>query len=89
MKNKRECVCGGLPKKCQMCPQQWNPPETAPKDRMILLDVGIPWPVIGQWSDYENQWAWASVQANDDDIWFETDLEKVVKGWLPLPEVNI
>lgn len=66
-------------------------PETAPKDKLILIDIGWPSLVTAIWSDYDKQWKFASLQYNHvegvQDPYFETDFEhdKYLKGWMPLP----
>lgn len=40
----------------------WQSPETAPKDRMILADVGMPWAAVATWSDYAEKWVLAELE---------------------------
>ena len=72
----------------------WQPIETAPKDSMILLDIGYPYAVVGAWNEREYEWVYSSMQVNCcnsqyNDPYFENEYEKEteVKGWMPLPEV--
>lgn len=70
----------------------WNTPETAPKDKPILLDVGLPWPVVGAWSNLHEEWVYANYQIDmfDSewiDVYFENEPASEIRGWLPLPEV--
>lgn len=70
-----------------------NDMKTAPKDRPIILDVGYPWPVVGQWNEHDQSWCYANLQASkmesgDVDVWFENEHEKNPKGWLPMPEIK-
>lgn len=41
----------------------WNPPETAPKNKGIVVDVGIPWALVGHWDESEQKWVCAFFQA--------------------------
>lgn len=79
----------------------WKSIESAPKDgNLILLDVGLPWAVVGAWSMTEKQWCHASFQASGDetgyDYWFETEWENEknkkdelnVRYWQELPKVK-
>lgn len=74
-------------------PVEFNPMKDAPVDRPIILDVGYPWAVVGQWNEADQSWCYANLQAQkmntgDTDVWFENEQEKNPKGWLPMPEVN-
>lgn len=69
----------------------WNPPETAPKDRAILIDAGWPWAVLAVWSDTESRWVTAQIESSlfegkHDPYWI-TDHEHSLIGWMDLPEV--
>ena len=73
---------------------KWQGMDTAPKDRVILLNVGYPYTVIGIWSEFEEDFVYADVQVNiNDGKWndpyFETQsaTAEEVRGWMPLPEV--
>lgn len=68
-----------------------NTPETAPKDEVILLDVGYPWLVVGIWNEPSEKWVYADLQIDQysglwNDTYFQNEHEKKIKGWLPLPE---
>ena len=57
---------------------KWQPMTTAPKDDLILLDIGMPWAVVAVWSGHEPHWTYPSLQVNAvdgvwDDPYFETD----------------
>lgn len=70
----------------------WNPPETAPKDRPILLDVGFPTPVIGAYNPVAGEWTYGEFQiglfdGEWNDTYFECEYTKKINGWMPLPEV--
>lgn len=67
-----------------------NPMNTAPKDRPILLDLGLPWIVYGAWNGANGEWSYANMQTGLyggewSDTYFETEYEKEPLGWLPLP----
>jgi len=70
---------------------EWQAPETAPKDRLILGDVGLPWPTVVLWSEYMGKWAVAEVQwsvcEGQADPGFVTESEQELTGWMELPEV--
>lgn len=69
----------------------WQSPETAPKDRMIMVDVGMPWAAVATWSEYAEKWVLAelewSVCDGLADPGFVTEYERTIKGWMELPEV--
>ena len=71
---------------------RWQPPETAPKDRQILANVGWPWPTVALWSEYADSWVVAEVQwsvcAGRADPSFVTEHELTLVGWMELPEVK-
>ena len=71
-----------------------NPPETAPKDQLILIDIGCPWLVCAVWNEPDNKWSYASLQTElylgkCNDNYFETETAETIKGWIPLPEKEI
>lgn len=74
--------------------KQWQSIETAPKDgSAILLNVGYPWPVVGAWNAYHEEWVSASQQigmVNGQwiDTYFENEYEKTPKSWMPLPQLT-
>lgn len=68
-----------------------RPPETAPKHKPILLDVGLPWLVVGHWNEPSDKWVYANLQSDlYDGLWidtyFENEYEDKILGWLPMPE---
>lgn len=69
----------------------WMPPETAPKDRMILADVGMPWAAVAAWSEYAEKWVIAELEWSLchglHDPGFVTEYELKLVGWMELPEV--
>jgi len=73
---------------------KWQPMETAPVDDMVILDVGLPYAVVGAWNDYEQMWLYTELGINRGGANFNAPLftniaikNKNVKGWMPLPEV--
>jgi hypothetical protein len=65
-----------------------NPPETAPKDRTILVDCGYPWLCVAIWSEYAEKWCIAEIQYNEcdgkADPWWINESETEINGWIPL-----
>lgn len=76
---------------------KWRSMDNAPKGKVVLLDVGFPWAVIGIWSDRYQEWVFPYLMVDKvqqalgeepwDDVYFENEREANPKGWLPLPEV--
>ena len=72
---------------------KWQPPETAPKDKTIIADVGLPCAVMAHWDEAENTWVYANLQCDLyhgqwNEYYFENEYGAVLKGWMPLPEVG-
>ena len=72
-----------------------NPPETAPKDRVILADFGWPWILPARWNPIDKKWATVTLQCGPvdgewEDWFFENESEeaKSLKGWLAMPVVS-
>ena len=68
--------------------------ETAPKNRTILLDVGLPWAVVGVFNSISVGWAFAELQAGMyegeyEDTYFQNEIEKTPRGWMELPPVKL
>lgn len=68
-----------------------NTPETAPKDQTILLDVGLPWLVVGHWNEPSDKWVYASLHMDVydglwNDAYFENEFEDKILGWQLMPE---
>lgn len=71
---------------------KWQPIETAPKDAVIILNVGLPWAVVGIWNAPSQAWCYANLQASGDiaefsDTYFENEHEKTPIGWMPMPSL--
>ena len=70
-------------------------PADAPKDcTMILGDFGWPWLCPAVWDSYDEDWAYATVQASPmidggDNVWLEmeTAKPKELKGWIHIPDL--
>jgi len=74
---------------------RWQGIETAPTDSTVLLDVGLPYAVIGAWNEHEQQWIYAELEINRVDGNFNDPYfgnvyisNADVKGWMKLPEVD-
>lgn len=69
----------------------WKNIETAPKDEVILLNVGLPWAVVGAWNEYDEGWTYCQLQLNVcdglNDWYFENEREKAPTHWMPMPEL--
>lgn len=82
----------------QSCP--WNPIEEAPKDTAVLLDIGLPWAVVGVWNEPSQAWCYTELKLDlyDGkwiDTYFENDYQptfdkdkKVIKWFMYIPSVN-
>lgn len=69
----------------------WNPPETAPKNKEIILNVGLPWSVIGHWDSFYKAWCYSYVDFDrtyNGHPYHRTQTSQTIKGWLPMPEVE-
>jgi len=71
-----------------------NPPETAPRDCIILADFGWPWILPARWNPIDGKWATVTLQCGPvdgqwEDYYFESEqeLDSDLKGWLPTPVV--
>ena len=73
----------------------WLSPETAPKDRMILGNIGYPWAVLMHWNECMDKWVFAEMSTNtvegEDDPYFEAEhaRETELIGWQELPSVPL
>ena len=71
---------------------EWQGMKSAPKDKLTLLDIGMPWAVVGIWNAHESQWCYCNcfyncINGKWTDPYFETECTKDsdAKGWMPLP----
>jgi len=72
---------------------KWREMDTAPKDRQILLDVGLPWPVVGAYHSLYDEWTFAGFniglcKGEYVDVYFVTEYEKAPKFWQELPKLR-
>ena len=64
-----------------MSNMEWNPPETAPKDEIILAKFKYyPYPVQAYWNAWDERWVYPSLQVQPIegqmiDAYFETEWE--------------
>jgi hypothetical protein len=65
--------------------------DEAKKAGQVLLDVGLPWPVVGIYNTASEEWVYAEVQAEliDDEYYYyyQTEHEKEPRGWMPMPTI--
>ena len=71
---------------------KWQQMGSAPTNKPVLLNVGYPWAVVGQWNEAEQAWTYSTLQAQkmetgDVDVWFENEIDKKPLAWCELPEV--
>ncbi len=72
---------------------EWQPPETAPKDRVILGAFKHGQVKSCVWNDPEKTWCSATPQTGlylgeYNDHYFECDFTDELEQWLPMPEVE-
>ena len=72
---------------------EWQEMDAAPKDRQILLDVGLPWPVVGAYNTPNGDWHYASFQIgmyNGQwcDSYYEDEQHREPKCWRELPKLR-
>ena len=74
---------------------KWSTPETAPKDRPILADMGMPWACLAVWNEPAGQWCVTELeiglfdgQWNDTYISHTYEPHSLMRGWMELPGVN-
>jgi len=73
---------------------EWQEMGNAPKEQLILLDVSLPWPVVGIYNSVNESWAVADLniglfEGNYVDAYFETEYEKAPKFWRELPKLRV
>ena len=69
----------------------WLEMETAPKNRTILLDVGLPWAVVGVFNSVSEGWIYAELhvdlhEGEYNDTYFQNETEKEPIRWMELPK---
>lgn len=67
--------------------------DDAPQDRAIILDVGLPWSVVGIFNSVGGQFVYANLQigmyeGDLSDTYFENEYERKPKGWQEMPEIK-
>ncbi|GAG05046.1 unnamed protein product [marine sediment metagenome] len=72
---------------------EWNDPKTAPKDKPVILNVGLPWSVVGVWNEPIGQWTYSSYQigmlnGEFNDTYFENEYSSTILGWQDMPELS-
>ena len=91
------CNICGLPIKGERWSfdNKWQPMDTAPVDDLLILDVGLPYVVVGAWNEHEQQWVYSELEINRVDGNFNDPYfgnvyisNADVKGWMKLPEVD-
>lgn len=72
----------------------WMPPDTAPKDRLIIADIGMPWACLAVWNVPSQKWCVTELECglyqgewNDVSISHTFESAEDLLGWLPLPEL--
>ena len=72
---------------------KWKSIDTVPTDRSILLDVGLPFSVVGIFNAVNNCFVYAHLSAGlldgeYKDMHYINEYEHRPKAWLDLPEIN-
>ena len=67
--------------------------ETAPKNKPVLLDVGLTWPVYGIWNKPSGYWVYSNLQASLNnskwtDTYFENETVETPNGWIELLQIK-
>lgn len=72
----------------------WNPPETAPCDRLFLADTGMPWVCLAIWNEPSGKWCVTELEIglfdgewNDASISHTFEPANALRGWMELPEL--
>ena len=70
----------------------WLSMTTAPQHCPIILNVGLPWVVIGAWNAPSEKWVYADFQADMfngkwNDTYFQNEYEQSPIGWMELPKI--
>jgi len=68
---------------------KWQPMATAPKNVLILLDVGGR-AAQGIYSKVDEKWKYANLQiglymGKWEDVYFENEHTEIPSGWMPMP----
>jgi len=79
-----------------MSDMEWNPPETAPKDEIILAKFKYyHYTVMAYWNAWDERWVYPSLEicpidGEMVDAYFGHDWEhdENLKGWMELPKID-
>ena len=71
--------------------QIFQPIDDDAKTGQVILDVGLPWPVVGVYNAESEDWAYADMQAEQMDgeyyYYYQTEHEKNPRGYMPMPTI--
>jgi hypothetical protein len=71
--------------------QIFQPIDHDAKKGQVLLDVGLPWPVVGIYNSESQDWSYANMQAEQIDgeyyYYYETEHENNPRGYMPMPTI--
>ncbi len=72
--------------------EPWKSPQDAPRDRLILADMGWPWTSLVIWNEPAGQWCATQLEAdlyqgewNDTVISHNFEPHTQMRGWMELP----
>lgn len=72
----------------------WLPADTAPKDRVFLADMGMPWVCLAIWNEPSGLFCITELEIGPfNGVWNDTSICHTyesalgMRGWLELPEV--
>ena len=71
--------------------KEWLDISTCPKEGQILLDVGLPWAVVGSYNAVSDDYVYCDFRigmykGEYKDTYFENDFKKKPLAWMPLPK---
>lgn len=71
----------------------WQEMNDAPTSGQVLLDVGLPWAVVGHFNPHDQTWVYAMLNAGLlfgelNDHYFENEHEAKPKAWMPMPDLQ-
>ena len=64
--------------------------DTAPKDKVILIDVGYSFLTPAMWNGFHQEWVYCMLQCDGHmlDAWFENEYTAEPVGWVPMPDIS-
>ena len=67
-----------------------QPMDKAPKDKVILIDVGYSFLTPAMWNHLNQTWVYCMLQCDDDgqDTWFNNEHEAEPSGWVTMPDIS-